>query len=71
MTEAASGAEALEYLHENLSEILLLDPLLKNWSLIAVPQTIAFGGLVAILFGAGVIISAVGSGLSLRRFLRV
>jgi transcriptional regulator with GAF, ATPase, and Fis domain len=30
LTEAASGAEALEYLHENLSEILLLDPLLPD-----------------------------------------
>jgi transcriptional regulator with GAF, ATPase, and Fis domain len=30
LTEAASGAEALEYLHDNLSEILLLDPLLPD-----------------------------------------
>jgi DNA-binding NtrC family response regulator len=30
LTEAASGAEALEYLHEKLSEILLLDPLLPD-----------------------------------------
>jgi DNA-binding NtrC family response regulator len=30
LTEAASGAEALEYLHESPSEILLLDPLLPD-----------------------------------------
>jgi DNA-binding NtrC family response regulator len=30
LTEAASGAEALEHLHERLSEILLLDPLLPD-----------------------------------------
>jgi DNA-binding NtrC family response regulator len=30
LTEAASGAEALEFLHESVSEILLLDPLLPD-----------------------------------------
>jgi transcriptional regulator with GAF, ATPase, and Fis domain len=30
LIEAASGAEALEYLHESVSEILLLDPLLPD-----------------------------------------
>jgi DNA-binding NtrC family response regulator len=30
LTEAASGAEAFEFLHERLSEILLLDPLLPD-----------------------------------------
>src|SRR3984885_5428099 len=30
LTEAAGGAEALEYLHEMISEILLLDPLLPD-----------------------------------------
>src|SRR5260370_5736709 len=30
LIEAASGAEALEYLHESISEILLLDPLLPD-----------------------------------------
>jgi cell division transport system permease protein len=54
-----------------VTKVTLLDPLLRTWALIAVPQTIAFGALVAVLLGAGVVISAVGSGLSLRRFLRV
>jgi hypothetical protein len=30
LTEAASGAEAFECLHESVSEILLLDPLLPD-----------------------------------------
>ena len=30
LTEAAGGAEALEYLHESFSELLLLDPLLPD-----------------------------------------
>ena len=30
LTEAASGAEALEFLHEQMTEILLLDPLLPD-----------------------------------------
>lgn len=54
-----------------VTKVALLDPLANNWTLIAAPQTIAFTGLVAVLLGAGVLVSAIGSGLSLRRFLRV
>ena len=54
-----------------ITKVALLDPLANHWTLIAAPQTIAFTGLVAILLGAGVLVSALGSGLSLRRFLRV
>ncbi len=54
-----------------VTKVALLDPLANNWTLIAAPRTIAFSALVAILIGAGVIVSALGSGLSLRRFLRV
>ena len=54
-----------------VTKIALLDPLANHWTLIAAPQTIAFTGLVAILLGAGILVSALGSGLSLRRFLRV
>jgi cell division transport system permease protein len=53
------------------TKIALLDPLASNWTLIAAPRTIAFSLLVAVLLGAGVLVSAVGSGISLRRFLRV
>jgi cell division transport system permease protein len=53
------------------TKIALLDPLASNWTLIAAPRTIAFTVLVAVLLCAGVLVSAFGSGLSLRRFLRV
>jgi cell division transport system permease protein len=53
------------------TKIALLDPLASNWTLIAAPRTIAFSLLVVVLLGAGVLVSALGSGLSLRRFLRV
>ncbi len=54
-----------------VTKLALLDPLAQNWSLIASPRTVAFPMLIAILMGAGVLVSALGSGLSLRRFLRV
>jgi len=54
-----------------ITKVALLDPLAGNWTLIAAPQTIAFTALVAVLLVAGVLVSALGSGLSLRRFLRV
>jgi cell division transport system permease protein len=54
-----------------VTKVALLDPLANHWTLIAAPRTIAFGALVAVLLGAGVLVSALGSGLSLRRFLRV
>jgi cell division transport system permease protein len=54
-----------------VAKIALIDPLANDFALIASPQTIGFGALVAIMLGAGVGISALGSGLSLRRFLRV
>ena len=54
-----------------VTKVAVLDPLADNWTLIAAPRTIAFSALVAVLMGAGVLVSALGSGLSLRRFLRV
>lgn len=54
-----------------VTKVALLDPLANHWTLLASPRTISFTALVAVLIGAGVIVSAVGSGLSLRRFLRV
>jgi cell division transport system permease protein len=54
-----------------VTKIALLDPLANNWTLIAAPRTIGFAALVAVLLSAAVVVSALGSGLSLRRFLRV
>jgi cell division transport system permease protein len=66
---AAGAALAIAVL--GLAKVVLLDPLASNWTLIASPRTISFTALVIILMGAGVLVSALGSGLSLRRFLRV
>ncbi len=52
-------------------KVSLVDPLAKDFALIAAPDTMNFGLLVALLLGAAVGVSALGSGLSLRRFLRV
>ncbi len=54
-----------------LAKVVLLDPLADNWTLIAAPKTLSFTALLAILMGAGVLVSALGSGISLRRFLQV
>jgi cell division transport system permease protein len=54
-----------------LTKVALLDPLANNWTLIAAPKTLPFTALVAVLLGAGIMVSALGSGLSLRRYLRV
>jgi cell division transport system permease protein len=48
-----------------------VDPLSERFALLAAPSTINFGLLVAILLAACVTVSALGSGLTLRRFLRV
>jgi cell division transport system permease protein len=52
-------------------KIALVDPLAAEFALIAAPETMNFGLLIAVLLGASVGVSALGSGLSLRRFLRV
>ena len=54
-----------------ITKFALLDPLVQNWSLLAAPRTIGFAWLIVVLIGSGIAISALGSGLSLRRFLRV
>jgi cell division transport system permease protein len=52
-------------------KIALLDPLFSGWALVGGVRTIAFPALLAIMMGAGVLVSAVGSGVSLRRYLRI
>lgn len=54
-----------------LGKLTIVDPLSDRFELVAAQNTISFGLLVAILFGAAVFVSALGSGLTLRRFLRV
>jgi len=49
----------------------VLEPMSHRWEFFATPDTIAYPLLVALLVVAGVAVSAAGSGLTLRRFLRV
>jgi len=54
-----------------VAKVAFIDPLKDDFSLIASPDTINFGLLVLVLLVASIAVSAAGSGLSLRRFLRV
>jgi cell division transport system permease protein len=54
-----------------VTKVALVDPLATDLPLLAAPETMHFGALALILLGASVAVSAAGSGLSLRRFLRV
>jgi cell division transport system permease protein len=54
-----------------VGKVAFLDPLAQDFALIASPDTINFPLLVGLLLTASVVVAAAGSGLSLRRFLRV
>ena len=54
-----------------VGKIALIDPLAADFALIAAPDTIDFRVLGFVLLLASVGVAAAGSGLSLRRFLRV
>ncbi|QEC47759.1 ABC transporter permease [Baekduia soli] len=54
-----------------VGKIALLDPLASDFALIAAPKTIGFGLLAFLLLAASVGVSAAGSSISLRKFLRV
>ncbi len=52
-------------------KVALVDPLVDDFALLAAPDTISFGFLVTVLVATGVLVSALGSAISLRRFLQV
>jgi cell division transport system permease protein len=52
-------------------KLTIVDPLANDFSLIKAQQTIDFLPLAIVLLAAAMAVSAVGSGLTLRRFLRV
>jgi cell division transport system permease protein len=56
-----------------LGKLTIVDPLSDSIGFLAAQNstTLSFPALVAILFAASVLVSAVGSGVTLRRFLRV
>ena len=66
---AAGGVMAIGVLA--VVKVALLDPLFAGWSVVSQIRTLSFPLLVLILLGASVVLSSLGSGISLRRFLRV
>ena len=54
-----------------VGKVALVDPLADSFALIAAPETVPFALLAGLLLAASIGVSAAGSGLSLRRFLRV
>jgi cell division transport system permease protein len=56
-----------------LGKITIVDPLSSTFRFLETQNTsnLPFPALVAILFAASVLVSAVGSGVTLRRFLKV
>ena len=54
-----------------VAKVALIDPLSDDFALIAAPSTINFGLLIMVLACSAIGVSAAGTGISLRRFLRV
>jgi cell division transport system permease protein len=54
-----------------LAKLTLIDPLASTVKLISQPAMIDFRLLIVVLMGCAIAVSAAGSGISLRRFLRV
>jgi cell division transport system permease protein len=52
-------------------KVAVVDPLAADFALIAAPKTMNFPLLISLLLFASIAVSALGSGISLRRFLRV
>jgi cell division transport system permease protein len=66
----AAGA-VLAIILLGVAKVVLVDSFFDSLPLLAAPQTLPFGRLVLIIVLSGMAVSALGSGLSLRRFLRV
>ncbi len=54
-----------------VAKATIIDPLADSYALFAAPETISFTLLVAVLLLASTAISAAGSGITLRRFLKI
>ena len=53
------------------AKVTVVDPLSDRLTLLTAPETLNFGLLGAVLLGACTAVAAIGSGVTLRRFLRV
>lgn len=62
---------ALAVLLLGVGKVAFVDPMASSFALIAAPRTIGFGLLAGLLLGASMLVSAAGSSISLRKFLRV
>jgi cell division transport system permease protein len=54
-----------------IAKATFVDPLEARFALLAAPKTINFTALIVVLLASCIAVSAIGSGLTLRRFLRV
>lgn len=54
-----------------LGKVTIVDPLSNNFALVENLNTIAFGPLIATLVAGAMAVAALGSGFTLRRFLRI
>jgi cell division transport system permease protein len=54
-----------------VGKLTIVDPLAHNFDLIQAQKTVAFGPLAITLLAAAMIVSAIGSGITLRRFLQI
>jgi cell division transport system permease protein len=54
-----------------LGKVTIVDPLSDTFTFLAAQNTMSFPLLIGILFSAAIAVSAIGSGITLRRFLRV
>jgi cell division transport system permease protein len=54
-----------------IGKVTIFDPLKDNFTLVDNFSTVGFAPLVALLIGSAILVSALGSGVTLRRFLRV
>lgn len=54
-----------------IGKITVVDPLSDRFALMNAQDSMSFVGLVACLFIAAILVSAIGSGLTMRRFLKV
>ncbi|MEZ5078000.1 MAG: permease-like cell division protein FtsX [Solirubrobacterales bacterium] len=54
-----------------LGKITIVDPLSDKFKLLAAQDNVGFPTLIVVLFAASILVSTIGSGLTLRRFLKV
>jgi cell division transport system permease protein len=54
-----------------IGKLTIVDPLADNFHLLQAQQTVGFVPLAITLLGAAMVVSAIGSGITLRRFLQI